>query len=69
MSDIWWLVTQFPYFLTSFDKVVGVGRLTLGPPDGEMSEVMLREELARSGSVMGSIWALKACNGPHIAAL
>ena len=46
MTDIWRSVTQFEYFLASFDEVVGLRRLTVGPPDGEMSGVMLREEHA-----------------------
>jgi len=61
--------TRFLYLLTSFGKVVGLGKLTVGPPDGEMSGVMLREECARSGSIMGVKWVFKAFKGPGIAAL
>jgi hypothetical protein len=46
MTDIWRLVTRFEYFLASFDKVVGLRRSTVRPPDGEMSGVMMREERA-----------------------
>ena len=60
--------TQFTYLLTSFGKVVGLGELIVGPPDGEMSGV-LREECARSRSILGVKWVSKAFKGPGIAAL
>ena len=53
MTDIWWLVTQFEYFLASYDKVVGLRRLTVGPPDGEMSGVMMREDQGQIRAIHG----------------